>query len=140
MTPIVIVMKTTWLKRIGAALIALFLISVSALLGSSFCLCTEDFDDCGTAHCDCFESDSDVGCNTSNEDGCTDLTIDAIDAIAGHPILKLITAFAFVILPHNDNPEPQVNHLTCRFIPPKTAPPWFHSSYLATSYRLYPRS
>ena len=135
-----VVMKTTWLKRIGAALIAIFLISVSALLGSSFCLCTEDFDNCGTAHCDCFESENDVRCNTSNEDGCTDLTIDAIDAIAGHPILKLITAFACVILPHLDDLETQTNPLACRFIPPKTAPPWFPSFYLATAYRLYPRS
>lgn len=125
----------------GATLLAVFVAGMSALLGSSYCLCIEDYDNCGTAHCDCFEEDaSDAGCAESGTDGCTDITIDALDVFLGGQTLKLIAAPSLFASPLVVCEEVQKLTLLRGVLPPPTAPPWPPSHYLSTSHRLYPRS
>jgi hypothetical protein len=127
-------------KGVGATLLAVFIAGMSALLGSSYCLCVEDYDNCGTAHCDCFEDVSDAGCAESGADGCADITIDVLDALLDGHTLKLVAVPAMMASPLVVCEEVSCAALLRGGLPPPTAPPWPPSHYLSTSHRLYPRS
>lgn len=131
--------RKRWLKQLGAILCAAFMLCTSALLGVTFCLCTAD-EACGTAHCDCFETEEHSGCTAPASEDCTDITIETLDAVADTSVLKLVELPA--LLSPILIPQTQVFaqlHLD-GFIPTTTAPPRPPSLYILTAHRLYPRS
>lgn len=129
-----------FLKGVGAMLLAAAVVNMSVLLGVSQCLCVEDYDNCGTAHCDCFEDVSDTGCAASGAEGCVEISIDALDALLEGSLLKRGTLPVGMPLPVVMAIKVSNPLLLRGVIPLPTAPPWRSYDYISLAPRLYPRS